>query len=113
LKMHEYLASGKPVASAPIRSVEEFRDVIAIANTREEWSRAIDNALSPQENTPGRCARRQEVARQQDWDVLVDRIAGTIARRLGIEAESIEIRGSGAPATSFLAAASEGMKSQC
>lgn len=88
LKMHEYLASGKPVVSAAIRSVEEFRDVIAIAKTREEWSRALENALSSEENAPGRCAQRQAVAHEHDWEVLVNRIARTIARRLGVEIES-------------------------
>jgi glycosyltransferase involved in cell wall biosynthesis len=99
LKMHEYLASGKPVVSAPIRSVEEFRDVIALAKTSEDWSRALENALSSEENAPNRCAQRQRVAREHDWELLVDRIARTIARRLGLEIQTMEIQ-----ATSRLAA---------
>jgi len=34
LKMHEYLAGGKPVVSSPIRSVEDFKHVIALARNR-------------------------------------------------------------------------------
>ena len=99
LKMHEYLASGKPVVSAAICSVEEFGEVIAIAKTPEEWSSAIARALSSEENAPSRCAQRQRVAREHDWDLLVDRIASTIARRLGVEMQTMEIQ-----ATSRLAA---------
>jgi glycosyltransferase involved in cell wall biosynthesis len=99
LKMHEYLASGKPVVSAAICSVEEFSDVIAIAKTPAEWSSAIARALSSEENAPGRFAQRQAVAREHDWEVLVNRIARTIARRLGVEMES---------ASGLLTAGSEG-----
>jgi glycosyltransferase involved in cell wall biosynthesis len=87
LKMHEYLASGKPVVSTPIPSAEEFGDVIALAKTSEEWLKAIDRALSPAENAPNRRARRQAVAREYDWDVIADRIAHAVARRLGIETQ--------------------------
>ena len=38
LKLHEYLASGKPVVSSSIRSVEDFRHVVALAGSREQWS---------------------------------------------------------------------------
>jgi glycosyltransferase involved in cell wall biosynthesis len=85
LKLHEYLASGKPLVSSPIRSVEEFRHVIAIAHDREEWSSAIADALFAEQNAPDRRAGRQRVARDYDWDGLVARIARTIARGLGID----------------------------
>jgi glycosyltransferase involved in cell wall biosynthesis len=83
LKMHEYLASGKPVVSSSIRSVEDFRHVVTIAG-REGWSQAIEQALSPEENTPRRCAERQRAARDYDWDPLVEKIARTIVDHLGI-----------------------------
>jgi glycosyltransferase involved in cell wall biosynthesis len=84
LKMHEYLASGRPVLSTPIRSVEAFQNVIATAITPEEWSQAIDHALSPGENSHTRREQRQSVAREHDWDTLVLRIARLIARRLHV-----------------------------
>ena len=83
-KMHEYLASGHPVVSAPVRSVQEFKDVIAIANSTAEWSKAIASSLSAGENTPERRAARQSVAREYDWERLVDRMAHTIAARLDL-----------------------------
>ena len=83
-KMHEYLASGHPVVSAPVRSVQEFKDVIAIANSTTEWSKAIASSLSAGENTPERRVARQSVAREYDWERLVDRMAHTIAARLDL-----------------------------
>jgi glycosyltransferase involved in cell wall biosynthesis len=85
LKMHEYLAGGRPVVSSPIRSVEDFKHVIALARNRAEWSRAIERALSAGENTPEQCARRQRVARDYDWDGLVAKIVSTITTGLGMD----------------------------
>ncbi len=88
LKLHEYLASGRPVVSTPISSVAEFGHVVGLANHCQEWSRAITQAFSSDENTPAQRALRQKVAREHDWDVLVAKIAGTIATRLGIQLSS-------------------------
>ena len=107
LKMHEYLASGKPVVSAPISSATDFGDVIAIARTREEWIKALEHALSPEENVPSRRAQRQVVAREHDWETISERIAWTVARRLGLETESIELQKIEIQATSGPAAASD------
>jgi glycosyltransferase involved in cell wall biosynthesis len=85
LKLHEYLASGKPVVSAPIRSVLEFSHVIKVASNCEEWSRAIECVLAEEENTQGRRAERQRVAREHDWAGLVDKIARIIAKRLELQ----------------------------
>jgi glycosyltransferase involved in cell wall biosynthesis len=79
LKLHEYLATGRPVVSSRINSVEEFSPVVAIADTREQWSNFIKHSLSEQENSLERRARRQAVARKYDWDTLVQRIARPIA----------------------------------
>lgn len=85
LKLHEYLASGRPTVGTRIRSLEEFVDVVALPSTPDEWSAAITEALSPAANTAERRAARQTVARRHDWDVLVKEIARTIAQRLGRE----------------------------
>ena len=91
LKMHEYLASGRPVVSVPIRSVVEFKHVITLASNGEEWSNALACALSPGENAPDRCAERQKIAREHDWEALVARIAHTIAGRLQLHIPSASV----------------------
>jgi glycosyltransferase involved in cell wall biosynthesis len=89
LKMHEYLASGKPVVSAPICSVQEFSHVVGIARNHEEWSSLIGYALAGEENAPARLTMRQQVALEHDWEVLVAKIAGTITHRLGLSPQQL------------------------
>jgi len=81
LKLHEYLAGGRPVVSTPICSVIAFSDVLATASSPEDWSKAIQNALSESENTPEKVAQRQKIAQQHDWDVLAERVAQVILAR--------------------------------
>lgn len=89
MKLHEYLACGSPVIGTPIDSLREFSDVIHLARTPEEWSHALDKALSPEERSPERLARRVRVAKEHDWDGLVRSIAGKLYGRLG---EQIDVR---------------------
>jgi glycosyltransferase involved in cell wall biosynthesis len=85
LKLHEYLASGKPVVGSDIRSLHEFANVVRIAHSPDEWVSAIEEALTPAMQTPERVAERQRVARAFDWDVLAERIAMILCERLGPE----------------------------
>jgi glycosyltransferase involved in cell wall biosynthesis len=85
LKLHEYLASGRPTVGSPIRTLREFNNVVSLANTPDEWSVAIARALGPEANTAGRRATRQAVAQRHDWDLLVLQVARTMAQRLGQE----------------------------
>lgn len=83
LKLHEYLASGRPVVSAPIRSLRDFTHVIELANTVGEWSDALARALDPSERSPDRVGARRNVARQYDWSVLIRQISRKLCGRLG------------------------------
>jgi glycosyltransferase involved in cell wall biosynthesis len=83
LKMHEYLAGGRPVVATPIRSVEAFSQVIRLARTEDEWSQALAVCLTDAERSPQRAEERRRLARQHDWGTLVERIAGTLCERLG------------------------------
>ncbi len=85
LKLHEYLASGRPTVGTLIRSLEAFRDVVRLASTPAEWTLQIEEALSPEANAPDSVALRQQVARRHDWQVLVAAIARTFAMQLGKE----------------------------
>jgi glycosyltransferase involved in cell wall biosynthesis len=82
MKLHEYLASGRPVVGTPIRTVREYSHVVELARTVDEWSAAIGRALSAPANTPEKRQQRQEIARRHDWDTLAFKIAGIIANGL-------------------------------
>jgi len=83
LKLHEYLASGRPVVAPPLPAIEPFAGAVLLADRLEEWSSAIQKALSPFENTSAACERRRAIARMYDWDLIVAKIAATLAKRLG------------------------------
>ena len=85
LKLHEYLASGRPVIGARIRSLEEFSNVVNLASVPDEWSAAISTALNRTGTDIRNREARQAVARQHDWESLVGQIAATIAGRVGAE----------------------------
>jgi glycosyltransferase involved in cell wall biosynthesis len=83
LKLHEYLASGRPVVGSPIRSLQDFAHVITLASTPDEWSQAIQNSLSPDACSAEQVEARRRIARRYDWDRLVARIAQTLCGGLG------------------------------
>lgn len=85
LKLHEYLASGRPVVGAPIESLQPFCDVVRLAETPDQWSAAIADSLGPAANSTVQSAARQGLALRHDWSVLVRQIAETLALRLGPE----------------------------
>jgi glycosyltransferase involved in cell wall biosynthesis len=83
VKLHEYLAGGRPVVGMPIRSLEPFTDVVTLATTVEDWVTAIENGLDPAASSPERQLARQAVAERYDWGILVRQIAEILAGRLG------------------------------
>jgi glycosyltransferase involved in cell wall biosynthesis len=85
LKLHEFLASGRPVVGSPIRTLREYAGLIGVADGVEGWSRALAEALIPEDSET--VARRLRVAAAHDWSTLIGRLAGAIARRLGPEIE--------------------------
>ncbi len=84
LKLHEYLASGRPAVGTRIRSLEAFTHVISLPHTSQEWSDAIASALRPRADACAHQALRQAIAQQHDWDLLVAKIVRTMAARLGL-----------------------------
>jgi colanic acid/amylovoran biosynthesis glycosyltransferase len=83
LKLHEYLASGRPVVGSPIRSLHDFSHVIRLAQTTDEWSQGIAESLCPEARSRAQVEARRRVAREHDWDKLVTLIARTLCTRLG------------------------------
>src|SRR5205823_2222442 len=67
LKLHEYLASGRPVVGSSIRSLQDFAHVIRLARTPDEWSQALQASLAPAACSAEQVEARRYVARQHDW----------------------------------------------
>jgi len=65
LKLHEYLASGKPTIGTGLQSVKDFADVVMIPESPSEWVAAVDEALA--ERNPELVERRIETARANSY----------------------------------------------
>jgi glycosyltransferase involved in cell wall biosynthesis len=83
MKLHEYLAGGRPVVGSPIRSLQDFAHIIRLARTAEEWSTALNDMLAPTMHSSAQVEARRHIARQYDWNALVERIARTLCDQLG------------------------------
>jgi glycosyltransferase involved in cell wall biosynthesis len=72
LKLHEYLATGKPVVGADIRIIKQFSEVVAVAGSEAEWLSALEDAIeNGGVSTPG---ERQRVAAENSWGGRVDQL---------------------------------------
>ena len=78
LKMHEYLATGKPVVSSNIDAVTEFNDVINIATDEDQWIELLNMSLQETSFDNARVL----VAKNNDWDNRVDTLLKHIDNRL-------------------------------
>ena len=81
LKLHEYLAGGKPVVGSDLPSIREFSGVISIVRSPEEWRQAIESALS--DNTFAQITKRVQIARENTWEERVRVIEEAISRKMG------------------------------
>jgi len=71
VKLYEYLASGKPVASAPLKEVLPLRGLVEIAE-EGQWVAAVEACLA-RAHDAGAASRRMAVARENTWDKRVER----------------------------------------
>ena len=83
LKLGEYMASGRPSVGSPIAPLREVKQLMALAESSEEWGRAIAAALRPDANAPEKRKERQDWARTRTWDALVDTILAKVELHLG------------------------------
>jgi glycosyltransferase involved in cell wall biosynthesis len=82
MKLHEYLASGRPSVATPISSVLPFGDVVGLAASAPEWQTALARALEPSATSTDAVSARRARAAEHDWDLLVDQIAAQLSARL-------------------------------
>ena len=83
LKLHEYLASGRPVVSVPIAALRGHENVMHFATTDDEWESAIHQAVT--HGGVATPAERMAISRDHSWDAraaqLLNWINGLPARK--------------------------------
>jgi len=72
IKLHEYLAIGKPVISTPIGGVERFTDVVEVAETKAVFLNCIEFAIK--NDNEQLVMKRTVVASNNSWNKRVEEI---------------------------------------
>ena len=71
MKFFEYLAAGKPVVSVNLKSILEFKEIVSIAHTGEDFINAIDKAL---DGKAPPLERRLDLAKQYTYEARTKRM---------------------------------------
>jgi len=80
LKLHEYLAAGRPIVASPLPELKPFSQVVRIAESAVDFVRQIREAIA--DHSPTSVAARVAVARENTWDSRVTDIYRAIDKRL-------------------------------
>ena len=81
LKLHECLATGRPLLSSNIPAVQEFARVVAICRSDAEWLAAVDAAVAGR--GVGAAQDRIAVAGANTWEQRVDEIEASLGELAG------------------------------
>ncbi len=82
LKLHDYLAMGKPIVSTDIGGAKDFGDMIKTAKTPKEFLAFIEEALS-QDNSK-EIPKRMNVAMNNSWNIRIQQVSDLIKSELKI-----------------------------
>jgi len=82
MKLHEYLAGGRPVVASRIPSLVPYTDLLQLAAGPAEWLAGLEAALGPAANASSAREARRAEARTHDWELLAAIIARRIVGRL-------------------------------
>jgi glycosyltransferase involved in cell wall biosynthesis len=80
IKMYEYLSAGKPVISTPLPEVLQYKDVVEIAETKEEMVREILKATKKREPEIEyeKVKIRQKIGRENSWDARWEMVSALL-----------------------------------
>jgi glycosyltransferase involved in cell wall biosynthesis len=73
LKLYEYFACGHPVVSSPLPEVQEFKDLVYVASTPEQFVFQLEAAMD--ENDMSAALGRRVVAERESWTARCAAIA--------------------------------------
>jgi glycosyltransferase involved in cell wall biosynthesis len=79
IKLFDYLASGKPIVTTRIPGVMDFADVVYIANSEEDFSKKVEQALN---EPPTLAEHRLARAKENSWDIRVKEVWEMIVNKL-------------------------------
>ncbi len=88
LKLREYLAMGKPIVSVRTPEIENFSDVIEIADGREEFLAKLDKVIGKPDSQVAAIRRRERVA-SLSWEARVAAVLEQVDASLAKKTETL------------------------
>ena len=82
IKVYEYMATGLPIVSSKLPEVVNLGDLVYFYDGKEDFIKAIRDALAERDNRLDLSKRRRETANQNSWDSRVDKIWDLIVESL-------------------------------
>lgn len=82
LKLNEFLASGKPVVSTELPSIEDYKDVVYMASSPRDFVDMLQKALS--EDLPDKRKERIAAASKNTWEARIKTMEKIMFRELDI-----------------------------
>ena len=83
LKLHDYLAMGKPVVTTNIGGAEDLRDVIRIADTPQTFLSQIEEALA--KDSQQLVLNRKRVAYENSWPNRIKEVEKILINKLYVQ----------------------------
>lgn len=80
LKFYEYLASGKPIVSVNMPGVNNFSDVVEIADNTAEFISGLEKSIN--EDSPQKLQARLQRARENSWENRVEFMEARLLEKL-------------------------------
>ena len=81
MKLHEYLACGKPVVARYLENLKEFADVLDFADDSEDWLKKIQKAIDGP-HSEAAVKKRVTVAFQNSWQSRVEKIHSIFQKKI-------------------------------
>jgi len=81
IKFHEMLATGKPVVITRLEALAEFHHLVYTADSKQQFIDFISQALH--ETDPKKAKMRVAAARENTWDMKVERLKDVVESALG------------------------------
>jgi len=83
IKFFEFLGSGKPVVVSDLPALAEYRHLVRVATTAEEFVRHCEASVAPGAAEQGR-EERLAAARENSWESRIARIMAKVEEKLAI-----------------------------
>jgi glycosyltransferase involved in cell wall biosynthesis len=79
IKLKEYLATGRPVVTTDFQALDDWRDLVRVAEGADAFAAAIRQALA----TPYDAGAARARVAGESWDAKVDRLANALTALAG------------------------------